>query len=117
LLSISTLLIDRLRPWDKIEKIEALQNIPEALRQIARQKLLVSFIGAGVSQLGGCPDWNGFSNAALNFFVQKEKFSHAQLDQVSLLSSRVKLSLALDMQEQHNLFIDFKALPQIEWVD
>jgi len=60
-----------------IEKIEALPNIPAALRQAALQSTLVPFIGAGVSPLGGCPDWTGFANAALNYFVQENKLSHA----------------------------------------
>lgn len=94
-----------------IEKIELIpKKIPEALRLAAFQRKLIPFVGAGVSQLGGCPNWNEFANAALEFFVKKGKLSHAQLDQISSLSSRVKVSVALELQKQHDLRIDFKKL-------
>lgn len=93
-----------------IEKIEPIPKIPETLRLAAIQSKLIPFIGAGVSQLGGCPNWNEFANATLNFFVGEGKLSHAQLDQISTLSSRVKLSVALDLEKQHALPIEFKKL-------
>ena len=94
-----------------IEKIEPIpKNIPETLRLAAFQRKLIPFVGAGVSQLGGCPDWNEFANAALEVFVEKRKLSHAQLDQISSLSSRVKLSVALELQKQHELYINFEKL-------
>ena len=94
-----------------IEKIEPIpKKIPEALHLAAFQRKLIPFVGAGVSQLGGCPNWNEFANATLNFFVGEGKLTHAQLNQISSLSSRVKLSLALDLEKQHDLRIDFKKL-------
>ena len=95
-----------------IEKIEDLPIIPAALRQSALQKSLVPFIGAGVSKLAGCPGWEEFSNATLDFFVKNGKLSHAQLDQISSVSSRVKLSLALELEKQHGVQIDFEGLLQ-----
>lgn len=91
-----------------IEKIEPIPKIPEALRLAALQRKLIPFIGAGVSQLGGCPGWDQFANAALQFFVSKGKLSHARLEQIRSLSSRVKLSLALELEAQHSLPIEFK---------
>lgn len=93
-----------------IEKIEPIPKIPKALRLAALQRKLIPFIGAGVSQLGGCPGWDQFANAALQFFVSKGKLSHAQFNQIRSLSSRVKLSLALGLEAQHNLPIEFKEL-------
>ncbi len=94
-----------------IDKIEAIpKEIPETLRLAAIQRKLIPFIGAGVSQLGGCPNWNEFANGALHFFVEQGTLSHAQLDQISSLSSRVKLSLALELEKKHSLLIDFKKL-------
>jgi hypothetical protein len=94
-----------------IEKIEPIpKKIPEALRLAAFQRKLIPFVGAGVSQLGGCPNWNEFANATLNFFVGEGKLSHAQLNQISSLSSRVKVSVALELQKQHALHINFKKL-------
>ncbi len=93
-----------------IEKIEPIPKIPDALRLASLQRKLIPFIGAGVSQLGGCPGWDQFANAALQFFVGKGKLSHAQFDQIRSLSSRVKLSLALELEAQHSLPIEFKEL-------
>ncbi len=93
-----------------IEKIEPIPKIPEVLRLAALQRKLIPFIGAGVSQLGGCPDWSEFANAALNFFIEEGKLNHAQLDQISSLSPRVKLSVALELEKQHALPIKFKKL-------
>ncbi len=94
-----------------IEKIEAIpKKIPETLRLASIQRKLIPFIGAGVSQLGGCPNWNQFADATLKFFVDKGKLSHAQLEQISPLSSRVKLSVARELEKQHDLYIEYKEL-------
>jgi len=84
--------------------------IPDRLRLAAKQGTLIPFIGAGVSQLGGSPGWDDFANAALRFFVQKEKLSHAQLDQLSSLSARVKLAVAIGLEQEHDLVIKFDEL-------
>jgi SIR2-like domain len=94
-----------------INNIESIpKNIPETLRLASVQGNLIPFIGAGVSQISGCPNWNEFANRALTFFVENEKLNHAELDQISSLSSRVKLSLALELEEKHKILIDFKKL-------
>lgn len=94
-----------------INRIEPLvATIPEVLQLAAVQKTLVPFIGAGASQLGGCLGWNEFANAAIYYFVQHGKINHAQLHQIAPLPSRIKLSLALNLQSQHNLPIDFADL-------
>ena len=93
-----------------IEKIEPIPKIPQTLRDAALQRKLIPFVGAGVSQLGGCPGWDEFATAALQFFVRNGKLSYAQFDQIRLLSSRVKLSLALELQTQHGLPIRFNEL-------
>ncbi|MBA3755059.1 MAG: SIR2 family protein [Nitrosomonas sp.] len=84
--------------------------IPDRLRLAAKQGTLIPFIGAGVSQLGGCPGWDEFANAALRFFVKEKKLSHAQLDQHSSLSARVKLAVALGLEKEHKLPIKFDEL-------
>ena len=93
-----------------IEKIEPIPKIPEALRLAALQRQLIPFVGAGVSQLGGCPGWDQIANGALQFFVGNGKLSHAQFDQIRSLPSRIKLSLALELETQHSVQIDFKSL-------
>jgi len=72
--------------------IDPLPKIPEALRVAASTRRLVPFIGAGVSQLGGSPGWDEFANLALKFFVTHGKLSHAALDQIMGLTSRVIVS-------------------------
>lgn len=68
------------------------------------------FIGAGVSQLAGCPGWDAFANGALKFFVDHGNLTYAQYDQMSCLHSRIKLSLALDLERQYGKPIDFRSL-------
>ncbi len=93
-----------------IDRIPQLPNVPEELRLAARRGSLVPFIGAGVSQLAGCPGWNAFANGALKFFVEQGKLTHAQYDQMSRLQSRIKLSLALDLERRYSMPIDFTGL-------
>lgn len=84
--------------------------VPDALREAAQVGNLIPFIGAGASRLAGCPTWEELANAALNCFVDQGKFSHAQLDQIRSLGPRVKLSLAVGMQDELRITIDFKKL-------
>ena len=55
--------------------------IPDRLRLAAKQGTLIPFIGAGVSQLGGCPGWDEFANATLRFLFlrQAEAFKRLRL--------------------------------------
>lgn len=92
------------------DEIPLLPEVPERLRLAARQGTLVPFIGAGVSRLGGCPDWNGFADGALRFFVTAGHISHGEYEQLSTLPPRVKLSIAQGLEKQYGVDIDFKAL-------
>jgi hypothetical protein len=62
------------------------------------------------SKLAGCPDWDEFANGALRLFVDHGKFSHARLDQIDHLRPRIKLSIALALQAESKISIDFRAL-------
>lgn len=93
-----------------MDDIPLLPAIPERLRVAARQGTLVPFIGAGVSQLAGCPGWDEFANGALRFFVNRGLVTHGQFDQLSKLPARVKLSIAQGLERQHSLTIDFDGL-------
>lgn len=95
--------------------IETIPPIPfpstfEEIRIASLKRPLVPFIGAGVSMLAGCPGWEVFGDRTLRFFQAKGKLSPAEYDQIKGLSSRIKLSLALDLQKSSGLQIDFKAL-------
>ena len=71
---------------------------------------MVIFVGAGLSNLAGCPDWSEFADAALRDLVQQGKFSHGQLDQVSHLNPRVKLSIARRLERKHKTNINFRSI-------
>lgn len=95
-----------------MEEIPLLPDIPERLRIASTQGILVPFIGAGVSQLGGYPGWDDFATSALRFFVGVGKLDHAQFDQLARLSARVKLSLAVGLEQQYGTRIDYKSILQ-----
>lgn len=91
-----------------MDAISPIPALPARLREAAALKrTLVPFVGAGASVLAGCPNWSDFADAALRYFVRQGKFSYGQLAQVSQQSPRVKLSIALGLQREHKLPIDF----------
>lgn len=92
------------------DEILPIPTIPSGLAEASRMGTLIPFVGAGASRLAGCPDWNGFADAALRFFVDKGKFTHGQLAQISHLNPRVKLAIAKGLQEEHQTLIDYKGL-------
>lgn len=91
-----------------IDKVKA--DSLAGLKEAAQLGLLIPFIGAGASRVAGCPGWPDFADRALRFFVEKGKFTHAQLDQIRTLHPRVKLSFAKILERQHGLPIDFKSV-------
>ena len=92
------------------DDIPLIPKAPEALREAAQVGKLIPFVGAGASRLAGCPNWDELANATLNVFVEHGKFNHAQLDQVEHLHPRIKLSIALALQDQTGIQIDFRHL-------
>jgi hypothetical protein len=92
------------------EELPLVPGVPETLREAAQLGKLIPFVGAGVSLLAGCPGWGQFADGALRCFVDRGKFSNAQLDQIRGLNPRVRLSIALGLQEELKLKIDFRQL-------
>src|ERR1700682_6521566 len=90
--------------------IPLIPEVPQVLRESAQRGTLIPFVGAGASRLAGCPNWSELADKALRCFVDGGKFSYSQLAQVGNLSPRVKLSVALGLQSEHNIQIDFGAL-------
>ena len=84
--------------------------LPERLRLAAKLGSVIPFIGSGVSQLGGCPGWEEFANAALRFFLRPDQLNHAQFDQLARLSPRMKLSVAVGLEQQYETKINFKSI-------
>ena len=68
------------------------------------------FIGAGLSLIAGCPSWAQLAREALRTFVDRGTFSHAQLAQIEHIGPRIKLSLALGMERETGLRINFSDL-------
>lgn len=95
-----------------IDEIKSKPPIPDGLREAAQRGVLIPFVGAGASRIAGCPDWNGFADAALRFFVDKGKFNHSQLTQIRHLNPRVKLAIAKSLEKKHQIPIDFRKLLQ-----
>lgn len=93
-----------------VDEIRPIPSIPPELIEAARRGTLIPFVGAGASRLAGCPDWNSFADAALSFLVDQGKFTHSQLDQIRHLNARVKLAIAVGLQEEHETSINFRKL-------
>lgn len=93
-----------------MDAINPIPAVPPGLRDAALKGTLIPFIGAGASRLAGCPNWTEFADRALRYFVDHSKFSHGQLAQLSQQPPRVKLSIALGLQREHKLAIDFEAI-------
>lgn len=90
--------------------LKLIPDIPDALREAAQIGKLVPFVGAGVSQLAGCPGWPAFADRCFKLFLDQGKFSYSQLDQIRPLNPRVKVAIALALQEEHKLDIDFRMI-------
>jgi hypothetical protein len=90
--------------------IEPIPPLPPGLKEAALRGTLIPFIGAGASRLAGCPNWTEFADHALRYFVDRGKFTHGQLAQLSQQSPRVKLSIARGLQREYNLPIEFDGI-------
>ena len=93
-----------------MDAINPIPALPPGLRDAALKGTLIPFVGAGASRLAGCPNWTEFADRALRYFVDQGKFSHGQLAQLSQQPPRVKLSIALGLQREHNLAIKFDTI-------
>ena len=89
------------------DEIRPIPEVPKRLRTAAQTGKLIPFIGAGVSRLAGCPDWDHFADSTLAALIDSGEFSYAQLDQVKNLNARVKLSIAISLKEKANIPINF----------
>lgn len=90
-----------------MEVINPIPDLPQGLREAALKGTLIPFIGAGASRIAGCPNWSEFADATLRFFIDAGKFTHGQLAQLSNQPPRIKLSIALGLQREHSLPIEF----------
>jgi len=93
-----------------VSEASSLLVVPQGLREAAQRGKLIPFIGAGVSRLAGCPGWTEFADGALRYLVEAGKLSYGQFDQLKHLGPRMKLSIALQLQAEHQEIIDFKSV-------
>ena len=93
-----------------IQPIPEIPQIPQRLRIAAKDGTLVPFVGAGVSRLAGCLSWTELGTAALKFFVDQGKLDHGQLDQLTMLPCRMKLSIAQGLEKAHGIQINYAKL-------
>lgn len=92
------------------EELPLLPDIPDGLRDAAARGALVPFVGAGLSVMAGCPSWAQLARGALRTFLDQGKFSHAQIAQIEHLGPRIKLSIALGMERESGVKINFPEL-------
>ena len=90
--------------------IPTVPELPDVLRDAAFRGVLIPFVGAGASRLAGCPTWGELADKALESLIGMGHFTCAQFDQIKRLPPRVKLSIALGLQEKHESPIDFSGL-------
>ena len=84
-------------------------GIPEVPRQIldaARDGLLVTFIGAGVSRLAGCPSWSEFARGSADLLFKMGVLSFGQRETLSRYKPRQALSMALAEMDKKGLSRD-----------
>lgn len=91
-------------------EIPSIPEIPLGLVEAATRTTLVPFIGAGVSQLAGCPRWAEFADKAIDSLVAQGALTAAQRSQLGTLSPRVKLSIAKLTARQKGVAIDYRQI-------
>jgi hypothetical protein len=94
------------------EEIPLIPKIPDGLREAAQLGFLIPFVGAGASQLAGCPGWASLAAGALESIVAAGHLNYAQVKQLDGVSARVKLSVMRALQRTHSIKIDFRKLVQ-----
>lgn len=92
------------------EEIPLIPKVPDSLREAAQLGKLVPFVGAGASTLAKCPGWGELADGALESLRRQGLFSPAQIDQLTQVNPRVKLSIATVCQEDGTGSVNFDHL-------
>lgn len=87
--------------------------LPE-IQQAAKECNLIIFVGAGVSQLMGCPSWSELADAALHDLAKIGLISFGDVRQLALLDAKKRLTIASQISESvgKRLEIEKLLLPQ-----
>jgi hypothetical protein len=94
------------KPWPPPQ----IPKIPPEIELAANECKLVIFIGAGVSRLIGCPSWDEFANRALEQLVTNDRITYCDIQQLSHLDARKRLSIALQIASVEDHRFDHEAL-------
>ena len=78
----------------KIPELRERIDLPDEIREAGLGAKLVFFIGSGLSKLAGYPSWNKFANMVFCELRDKGIINFSEIDQLSLLDPRKKLSIA-----------------------
>lgn len=79
------------------EILRQIPPIPSELHEAARRGKLIIFVGAGVSLLAGGPSWDQLADSLLRNLAKKKLLSFGDLDQLSNIPARKKISIAMDI--------------------
>lgn len=86
--------------------------IPPEVQLAASEGTLVTFIGAGVSRLMGCPSWDQFAGSALQQLARQGHITFGDIQQLSDLSAKQRLSIAIQVSESSSEKLDYEKLIQ-----
>ena len=87
-------------------------SIPPEILQAAKECNLVIFVGAGVSQLMGCPLWPELADAALVDLAKKGFISFGDIRQFTSLDARKRLTIASQIAESAGGRLEIEKLLQ-----
>jgi NAD-dependent SIR2 family protein deacetylase len=94
------------KPWPPPQ----IPKIPPEIELAANECKLVIFIGAGVSRLIGCPSWDEFANRALEQLAMQDFISYSDVQQLSHLDAKKRLSIAFQIADSKDYRLDHDAL-------
>jgi hypothetical protein len=97
---------------NKIWPPPQLPVIPIEVRQAANEANLVIFVGAGVSRLMGCSSWDQLADAALRQLVDRNLITYGDVQQLSHLPAKQRLSIAHQVSESASTPFDYATLIQ-----
>lgn len=85
-------------------------RVPSEMKDAAREGKLVIFVGAGVSRLMGCPSWDKFADDALRQLAKQELITFADVEQLSNLPAKQRLSIAVQVSKSKSVPLDYEKL-------
>ena len=85
-------------------------KVPDPILEAAKDCTLVIFVGAGVSRLMGCPSWSQCAEAALRQLADDGAITYGDIQQLSHLDPKKRLSIALQISESAEKPLEFEPL-------